>query len=120
MLFPRKLQAEQLDTLLSDLHDFFVDVPAQVQAEEKKIISRIDAARSVHTQQADIAETIGGWLLEYFEYGVPCHTVAKLTCVPACLRRRFVTPEELPLWDIWYTGSTPFPSEVRSTDTYSS
>ena len=34
------------------------------------------------------------------------------TDVRACLRCRFITLEELPLWDIWYTGSSPFPSEV--------
>ncbi|KAF8558613.1 hypothetical protein OG21DRAFT_1481305 [Imleria badia] len=93
----KKLQAEQLDALLSDLHDFFVDVSAQVQAEERDIISRIDTARSVHSrhnhESRQVAETIGGWLLEYFEH-------------------RFVAPEEHPLWDIWYTGSTPFPSEL--------
>ncbi|KAH0831285.1 hypothetical protein J3R83DRAFT_13920 [Lanmaoa asiatica] len=96
----KKLQADQLDELLSDLYDFFSDVPAQVRDVEREIVSRINTACSVHRRHnneareaRDVAETVGDWLLEYFQH-------------------RLVTFEELPLWDVWYTGSTPFPSEL--------
>lgn len=104
-----------MDGLLSDLHDFFDAVSAPVQREERDIISQIDTARSVDSRHShetrDIAGAIGDWLLAYFEYVVSSRVIVKIdTC--DCFRRRLVTLEELPLWDIWYTGSTPFPSEV--------
>ncbi|KAF8128563.1 origin recognition complex subunit 3 N-terminus-domain-containing protein [Boletus edulis] len=96
----RKLKVDQLDALLSEINDFFAGVSAQVQGDEREIISRINTARSVRDrysdepqQVKDVAEMIGDWLIEYFE-------------------RRLVTLEELPLWDISYTGSAPFPSEL--------
>lgn len=111
-MLSRKLQANQLDALLSDLHDFSVCVPAQVQGD---IIPQIDTAQSVlhkePRQVREVAESIGDWLLEYFQCVVSSQPQSKLKRV-ACLRRRFVTLAELPLWDICYTGSTPFPAEV--------
>lgn len=78
MLFSRNLQANQLDELLSDLHDFFASIPAEVRDAEREIISRIDTARSVHGRHdneirevRDVAETVGDWLLEYFQCVVP-------------------------------------------------
>lgn len=78
MFFSRKLQANQLDELLSDLHEFFASVPAQVRDAEREIISRINTARSVHGRHnnearevRDVAETVADWLLEYFQCVVP-------------------------------------------------
>ncbi|KIJ64777.1 hypothetical protein HYDPIDRAFT_175307 [Hydnomerulius pinastri MD-312] len=92
----RKLRADQLDELLSDLRDFFARVGDDVRKEENEVISRIDVARSVFRgkdEASNIAESLGDWLSEYFQ-------------------QRLVSLEESPLWDIWYTGSTPFPSEL--------
>lgn len=121
MFFSRKLHANQLDELLSDLHDFFVSVPAQVRDAEREIISRINTAHSVHDRHnneaqevRDVAETVGDWLLEYFQCVVPSHLAIRVGA-HTCLRHRFVSLEELPLWDVWYTGSSPFPTEVWST-----
>ena len=30
-----------------------------------------------------------------------------------CNREKLLPLEEADLWDIWYTGSSPFPAEVR-------
>jgi len=77
----RKLQANQLDALLSDLHDFSVGVPAQVQG---GIIPQIDMARSVLNneprQVREVAESIGNWLLEYFQCVVSSQPQSKLMC----------------------------------------
>ncbi|KAF9224942.1 hypothetical protein BS17DRAFT_779331 [Gyrodon lividus] len=96
----KKLRAAQLDELLSDLRGFFAGVSNEVREEEREIISRIDAAHSVLSRSQngpkevmDISEPLGNWLFEYFQ-------------------QRLVSLEESPLWDIWYTGSTPFPSEL--------
>ncbi|KIK98892.1 hypothetical protein PAXRUDRAFT_823391 [Paxillus rubicundulus Ve08.2h10] len=96
----KKLRADQLDELLSDLRDFFTSVSNEVQEEEREVIARIDTARSIFTgnqseaQEAqDICDSLGDWLYEYFQ-------------------QRLLSLEESPLWDIWYTGSTPFPSEL--------
>ncbi|KAF9238125.1 hypothetical protein BU15DRAFT_62764 [Melanogaster broomeanus] len=95
----KKLRADQLDELLSDLRDFFTGIPNEVREAEKVVISRIDAAYSVFSRThdepkelKDISESLGEWLSEYFQ-------------------QRLVSLEESPLCDIWYTGSTPFPSE---------
>ncbi|KIJ06024.1 hypothetical protein PAXINDRAFT_103539 [Paxillus involutus ATCC 200175] len=95
----KKLRADQLDGLLSDLRDFFTSVSNEVREEEREIIARIDTARSLFNDQSEakevkgIADSLGDWLYEY-------------------LQQRLVSLEESPLWDIWYTGSTPFPSEL--------
>lgn len=89
MFFSRKLQANQLDELLSELHDFFAGVPAQVRDAERVIISRINTAYSVHGRHndeprevRDVAETVGDWLLEYFQCVVPSHLAIKIDAVP--------------------------------------
>ncbi|KIJ08440.1 hypothetical protein PAXINDRAFT_139281 [Paxillus involutus ATCC 200175] len=95
----KKLRADQLDGLLSDLRDFFTSVSNEVREEEREIIARIDTARSLFNDQSEakevkgISDSLGDWLYEY-------------------LQQRLVSLEESPLWDIWYTGSTPFPSEL--------
>ncbi|KAL4067425.1 origin recognition complex subunit 3 N-terminus-domain-containing protein [Scleroderma yunnanense] len=90
----KKLRKEQLDELLPELNKFFLSLPNDVQVTEEEIISRIDAALSVTTDQAKVvAETLADWLVEYFQ-------------------QRIVSLEDSPLWDIWYTGSTPFPADL--------
>ncbi|KAF8843540.1 hypothetical protein BDN67DRAFT_945590 [Paxillus ammoniavirescens] len=96
----KKLRADQLGGLLSDLRDFFTSVSNEVREEEREIIARIDTARSLFNghqneekEDKDISDSLGDWLYEY-------------------LQQRLVSLEESPLWDIWYTGSTPFPSEL--------
>ncbi|KAJ8589790.1 hypothetical protein M405DRAFT_791254 [Rhizopogon salebrosus TDB-379] len=92
----RKLPAAKLDDFMQLVHDFFQDVPDDVRAEEDEVISRVDMAHEMLTRDAsaeDISDLLGNWLLEYF-------------------RLRIIALEDIPLWDIWYTGLTPFPSEL--------
>ncbi|KAG1740495.1 origin recognition complex subunit 3 N-terminus-domain-containing protein [Suillus paluster] len=92
----RKLPAAQLEDFVRAVRDFFEDVPEDVRAEEDEVISRVDTAYKMLDRDAsaqDISVPLGNWLSEYFKL-------------------RIVALEDSPLWDIWYTGSTPFPSEL--------
>ncbi|KAG2347282.1 hypothetical protein BDR05DRAFT_981335 [Suillus weaverae] len=92
----RKLAAAQLEDFVRVVHDFFEDVPEDVKAEEDEVISRVETAYNMlgrGTSAQDISSPLGNWLSEYF-------------------KSRIVALEDAPLWDIWYTGSTPFPSEL--------
>ncbi|KAG2159548.1 origin recognition complex subunit 3 N-terminus-domain-containing protein [Suillus bovinus] len=91
-----KLPAAQLEDFVQVVHDFFEDVPEDVKAEEVEVISRVETAYRMLSRDAnaqDISVLLRNWLSEYFKL-------------------RIVALEDAPLWDIWYTGSTPFPSEL--------
>ncbi|OAX35042.1 hypothetical protein K503DRAFT_697611, partial [Rhizopogon vinicolor AM-OR11-026] len=91
-----KLSATKLDDFVRILHDFFQVVPEDVRAEEAEVISRVDTAYTMlgrDSSAQDISDLLGDWLSEYFKL-------------------RIVALEDTPLWDIWYTGSTPFSSEL--------
>ena len=82
-----KLQANQLVKFLSNLHDFFVGVPTQVRDTEREIISWINTARSHGGHNSEpgevrnMAETVGDWLLEYFQCVAFLHlTISIDTC----------------------------------------
>ncbi|KAG1886783.1 origin recognition complex subunit 3 N-terminus-domain-containing protein [Suillus subluteus] len=65
------------------------------KAEEDEVISRVEIAHQMLCRDGsaqEISGPFGNWLSEYFKL-------------------RIVALEDAPLWDIWYTGSTPFPSE---------
>ncbi|KAG0706584.1 origin recognition complex subunit 3 N-terminus-domain-containing protein [Suillus ampliporus] len=92
----RKLPPAQLEDFVRAVRDFFEDVPKDVRAEEDEVISRVDTAYKMlgrDTSAQDISGPLGNWLSDYFKL-------------------RIVALEDTPLWDIWYTGSTPFPSEL--------
>ncbi|KAG1819051.1 origin recognition complex subunit 3 N-terminus-domain-containing protein [Suillus subaureus] len=92
----RKLTAAQLEDFVRVVHDFFGDVPEDVKTEENEVISRVETAYKMLCRDAsaqEISGPLGNWLSEYFKL-------------------RIVALEDAPLWDIWYTGSTPFPSEL--------
>ncbi|KAH7883061.1 origin recognition complex subunit 3 N-terminus-domain-containing protein [Phlebopus sp. FC_14] len=70
----KKLQPKQLDDVLSNLRDFFTDIPDDVQKAEEKIISCITMASSVvgrdirePRDMRDIATFLGDQLSEYFQ-----------------------------------------------------
>ena len=87
--FTRKLQATQLDQLLSDLHDFFVNLPPHVRDTEEEIVSRINTAWMVdgrhdngQKEVRNMSETVGNWLLGYFQCVVSSQLLNILTFVP--------------------------------------
>ncbi|KAG1803874.1 origin recognition complex subunit 3 N-terminus-domain-containing protein [Suillus plorans] len=92
----RNLPAAQLEDFVQEVHNFFENVPEDVKAEEGEVISRVETAYKMFCREEnarDISNPLGNWLSEYFKL-------------------RIVALEDAPLWDIWYTGSTPFPSEL--------
>lgn len=92
----RKLPATQLENFVRVVHDFFENAPEDVKAEEDEVISRVETAYKMLYRGAsahDISGPLENWLSEYFKL-------------------RIVALEDAPLWDIWYTGSMPFPSEL--------
>ncbi|KAA1471924.1 hypothetical protein DENSPDRAFT_929928 [Dentipellis sp. KUC8613] len=95
-LLVKKLSVEKLKGLLSDIRVLVTDLPPQTSEYGAPIVSFLDEALELFDVHdgAEIAEGISGWLVRYFADG------------------HFVNLEELKLWEIWYTGSTPFPSEM--------
>ncbi|KAI6130863.1 origin recognition complex subunit 3 N-terminus-domain-containing protein [Pisolithus thermaeus] len=90
----KKLRKVQINRLLPELRDFFASLPDKVRAAEKAISSQIDTAFSARDDEAHVvAGLLSEWLMAYFE-------------------ERIVSLEDTPLWDIWYTGSTPFPTDL--------
>jgi origin recognition complex subunit 3 len=96
------------------VHDFFGDVPEDVKTEEDEVISRVGTAYNMLCRDAstqEISGPFGNWLSEYFKYA-PQFLMRLMDLNFIMIRLRIVALEDAPLWDIWYTGSTPFPSEV--------
>ncbi|EGO26953.1 hypothetical protein SERLADRAFT_448068 [Serpula lacrymans var. lacrymans S7.9] len=82
------------------LEDFLQSIPEDIRLDEEDIRSQndtaIEALRASDISPEDaskVADLFGDWLTSYFQ-------------------RRLVSLDETTLWDIWYTGSTPFPSEL--------
>ncbi|KIM92135.1 hypothetical protein PILCRDRAFT_810149 [Piloderma croceum F 1598] len=98
----KKLPAAKLRSVLEDMHTFFQNMPSHVRRDEEpartkivawisELASESESSRSGFVVQ--LAGMVGGWLTNYFQ--------DNLTSL-----------EECRLWDIWYTGNTPFPSEM--------
>ncbi|KAI5994190.1 origin recognition complex subunit 3 N-terminus-domain-containing protein [Pisolithus albus] len=90
----KKLRSEQINRLLPELRNFFASLPDNVREAEKAISSRIDTAFSARDDEVPVvAGLLSEWLSAYFE-------------------ERIISLEDTPLWDIWYTGSAPFPADL--------
>ncbi|KAH9942072.1 hypothetical protein B0H21DRAFT_751611 [Amylocystis lapponica] len=107
----KKLPARRLRALLGALHAFFDGLadPAARRAEEPARVRVVSAlAQLPLPDDADghaadegartdavvsLAAGLGDWLVGYLE-------------------ERFVRLDEGALWDVWYTGATPFPAEL--------
>lgn len=99
---------------MQEVHDFFENVPEDVKAEEDEVISRVETAYKMFCREEnaqEISDLLGNWLSDYFKYA-PQLSLQLIDLKFMILRLRIVALEDAPLWDIWYTGSTPFPSEV--------
>ncbi|TFY63732.1 hypothetical protein EVG20_g6195 [Dentipellis fragilis] len=95
-LMVKKLSVDNLKRLLSDIRTLVEDLPPHTAEYGQPIVDFLDEALQLFDGRdvAEIATEIGGWLVRYFA------------------EEHFVNLEELKLWEIWYTGSTPFPSEM--------
>ncbi|CCM05618.1 uncharacterized protein FIBRA_07847 [Fibroporia radiculosa] len=118
-LVVKKLSGGQLRTLLERLYHFFEKLETSdcIEGEEDArlkihgIMAQFPQdTLNINDSQYDmdmggrpltkdpaivqLADALGEWLVTYLE-------------------ERFVRLDEGPLWDVWYMGSTPFPSEVR-------
>ncbi|KAI0316872.1 origin recognition complex subunit 3 N-terminus-domain-containing protein [Amylostereum chailletii] len=94
-----KMSAEKLRTLLEELNRFVELVPVPCKEQEAAITldeQVTEIRRSMEKGKSDtsmLTGQLGRWLTQYFDDHI-------------------INLEDLSLWDIWYTGSTPFPSEL--------
>ncbi|KAI0718567.1 hypothetical protein C8T65DRAFT_570595 [Cerioporus squamosus] len=107
----RKLPAARLHAVIQELHAFLYSLEsAAIRRDEEDVRLWIVQALNECPQDAELeqdpdapvvqdaptkalAKSVGDWLQEYIE-------------------KRLVRLEECTLWDIWYTGASPFPSEL--------
>jgi hypothetical protein len=96
-------------------------MPSRFRRNEKAglDITTFIASLSEHDVDAvELAGNVGAWLIDYLQ--CVCLTRAfrsdcRLSFMLSELYRELLTNlEEGCLWDIWYTGLSPFPSEVRT------
>lgn len=92
----RKLRVEQLRGLLEEIQLYFTNIPTEEEAQAQiaslqSILPNDDV--SLSELRGQVATGLSDWLIGY-------------------LNSRLTPLEESPLWDIWYTGLTPFPSEL--------
>ncbi|KAI0267313.1 origin recognition complex subunit 3 N-terminus-domain-containing protein [Gloeopeniophorella convolvens] len=93
----RKLPDEKCQTLLRELEAYLQELPDQldeVREAQQRVTGVIRLAEGSQIRDpALIASELGDWLTGYFQDHI-------------------VNLEDSRLWEIWYTGSTPFPSEM--------
>ncbi|KAH9015607.1 origin recognition complex subunit 3 N-terminus-domain-containing protein [Lactarius pseudohatsudake] len=91
----RKLSVEKTQILLQDLQSFLDELPGHMD-ETREVRQRL-AAFAELLEGAEgatgVADEFGDWLAGYFQ-------------------EHIINLEDLRLWEIWYTGPTPFPSEM--------
>ncbi|OBZ66967.1 Origin recognition complex subunit 3 [Grifola frondosa] len=104
----RKLSVQQLHAVLAELHAFFHELASPVLRREEedarvRIVSAMaqlppddliaEAETPTSPAVTQVATSVAEWLVEY-------------------LGERFTRLEDCALWDVWYTGSSPFPAEL--------
>ncbi|GLB39805.1 putative origin recognition complex (ORC) subunit 3 N-terminus [Lyophyllum shimeji] len=98
----KKLRGAQLGALLEILHTYFNSLPSRIRSSEEeartKLVFSINALPHETVDDtsgiaSQVAASFGEWLVEY------------LNGVLAPL-------EDATLWDIWYTGLSPFPADL--------
>ncbi|KAH9077755.1 origin recognition complex subunit 3 N-terminus-domain-containing protein [Lactarius deliciosus] len=93
----RKLSVEKTQILLQDLQSFLDELPGAEGA-----------------TSTGVADEFGDWLAGYFQLvSSPAATPFIPAKADAGPREHIINLEDLRLWEIWYTGPTPFPSERR-------
>ncbi|KAI0279572.1 origin recognition complex subunit 3 N-terminus-domain-containing protein [Russula aff. rugulosa BPL654] len=94
----RKLSDEKLSVLLRELRSYLDELPDNLD-EVQKVQQRVTTTALLleddreGDESSQIADEFGNWLIDYFQ-------------------EHIINLEDLRLWEIWHTGSTPFPSEM--------
>ncbi|EPQ51812.1 hypothetical protein GLOTRDRAFT_80817 [Gloeophyllum trabeum ATCC 11539] len=94
----KELSWADAQRLLAAIHQFFQELPPHLRAAEAKarvkVVSWNSQLQRVEEELfPELTEAIGDWLTGFLD-------------------EKLKSLEECSLWDIWYTGSTPFPSEL--------
>jgi len=91
----RKLPNEKLQALLKELLSFIDGLPNHLDEVHEARHRVASTARLLEDDQesAHVADEFADWLIGYFQDHI-------------------INLEDLRLWEIWHTGSTPFPSEM--------
>lgn len=92
----KKLHTEKLLVLLTELQTFLQDIPSDLRDPVNHCVT--DALQSLKSGGKNVdafatATTVGSWLTRYWQSSI-------------------VNLEDFVLWDVWYMGSTPYPSEL--------
>ena len=118
----------KLRALLQELHAFWYGLESAVVRREEEeariwIVEMLNQVpgevgegpadgppvpQDAHTKE--LAGRIGDWLQEYIEWVRLSNYFHQYS--PVRYRQRLVRLEDCTLWDIWYTGATPFPSDL--------
>ncbi|KAG5639781.1 hypothetical protein H0H81_000061, partial [Sphagnurus paluster] len=95
----KKLPRAQLGEMLQAIHAYFNDMPGEMRADEEEARMRVVFSINALPHKVDVKEEremavgVGEWFVEYLN--------------------GLLSPlEDIPLWDIWYTGLVPFPAEL--------
>ncbi|RDB19721.1 Origin recognition complex subunit 3 [Hypsizygus marmoreus] len=98
----RKLRAGQLGSLLEELHGYFNSMPSELRASEQearmKLVFTLNALPEDMEEDttgvgSQLAGNFGEWLVGYLN-----GLIAPL--------------EKTQLWEVWFTGLSPFPTEL--------
>lgn len=110
---------EKTQILLQDLRSFLDGLPGHM-GETQEVRQRLAAAAELFeggegATTTRVADEFGDWLVGYFQLVLfpSLHFGKKSRCAKRWTQREHIINfEDLRLWEIWYTGPTPFPSEV--------
>ncbi|KAI9438315.1 origin recognition complex subunit 3 N-terminus-domain-containing protein [Lactarius indigo] len=96
-MMTKKLSTEKMEILLQDLQSFLDELPGHMN-EIREVRQRLAASSELlegaeGATSTGVADEFGDWLVGYFQ-------------------EHIINLEDLRLWEIWYTGPTPFPSEM--------
>ena len=107
---------EQLRGLLEEIHLYFSNIP--IEEETQAQIASLQAILpnddvDLSELRGQVATGLSDWLIGYLKLASLSSILSQAFIKTLPISSRLTPLEESPLWDIWYTGLTPFPSEVR-------
>ncbi|KAG6907800.1 hypothetical protein DXG01_007339 [Tephrocybe rancida] len=97
----KKLKTTQLEALLNAIHSFYNSMSLDIRSEEEEARTNVVLAINALPREANdttgassqVAAKFGDWVIEYLN-----DTLTPL--------------EDAPLWDVWFTGASPFPADL--------